>query len=312
MKKFLLAVFMLGIGVSSVAFAGEKGVDAMNLKSSVSYKDYTIKIYEGGSREDGIGSLEIFKNGQKVYSKEKEEGRFEIGVMFEEDPHNKLSEVGQDITGDGEPNLVVSHFEAPGHARLHYYVFSLGKEFKLIDALESGDNHDAAFKDIDGDGKYEFLAVDQTFAYWYESFSGSPEPQIILKYENGHYRLAMDLMRKPLPTDEEENQAVKKMKEITTKVISSDEFAKLASDSTAVDTLGYWVSKEVALPSEVWGRMLELIYTGHADAAWRFLHKIWPEGKSGEEQFLTEFKKQLAQSPYWKDLKEGQVVKGSL
>ena len=192
-------------------------------------------------------------------------------------------------------------------ARFQYYVFSLGKEFKLIDELQSGDlNYDASFKDVDGDGKFEFLTEDQHFGYWHSSFAGAPMPVIILKYKNGHYRLAMDLMRKPLPTAKEEKRIVQKIKKEILDYRSGKKVSSFAGDPS----MGVW--KDVILSPLVWGQMLDLIYSGHAEAAWKFLHEVWPQGKSGEKQFLFEFKKELAKDPYWELLKEGQVIKGSL
>ena len=308
MKKQILLLAFLLLCVGTYCEASDPVV-AMSLQLSVPYKEYTIKIYHGGSKEDGTeqGSLEILKNGRKVYSRENGEGRFEIGVMNEENPRNKLKEVGLDITGGGEPNLVVTHFEAPGHARFQYYVFSLGKEFKLIDELQSGDlNYDASFKDVDGDGKFEFLTEDQHFGYWHSSFAGAPMPVIILKYKNGHYRLAMDLMRKPLPTAKEEKRTVQKIKKEILDYGSGKKVSSFAGDPS----MGVW--KDVILSPLVWGQMLDLIYSGHAEAAWKFLQEVWPKGKSGKKQFLAEFKKELAKDPYWKLLKKGQAVKGSL
>jgi len=59
-----------------------------------------------------------------------------------------------------------------------------------------------------------------------------------------------------------------------------------------------------------WAVMLELIYTGNGDLAWKFCDWFWPVSDqqsisktylSDKKKFLTEFKKQLKMSPYWPD-----------
>ena len=57
----------------------------------------------------------------------------------------------------------------------------------------------AYFRDLDGDKKLEFIGNDFTFAYVYTDFADSPAPTIILRFQDDHYVLAGDLMRKPAP-----------------------------------------------------------------------------------------------------------------
>jgi hypothetical protein len=75
-------------------------------------------------------------------------------------------------------------------------VFSLGQEFKLLDEI-AGEHTFPEFVDVDRDGIYEVKCQDWTFAYWETSFAESPAPEIILRYRNGKYVLAADLMKRP-------------------------------------------------------------------------------------------------------------------
>lgn len=58
-----------------------------------------------------------------------------------------------------------------------------------------------------------------------------------------------------------------------------------------------------AAPFEMWGEMLDLIYSGNMDSAWKLCDLSWPVKHPGKAIFLREFKKELATSPYYKAIK---------
>jgi hypothetical protein len=45
--------------------------------------------------------------------------------------------------------------------------------------------------------------------------------------------------------------------------------------------------------------MLDLIYGGHPEMAWKFLDVAWPPKVHGKERFARDFRNQLAKSKYW-------------
>ena len=101
---------------------------------------------------------------------------------------------------------------------------------------------------------------------------------MILRYEPGGYKVAADLMRKPDPPASEFKEMVRKGRHL-----------KLGSDG--------WPA------SEFWGTMLDLIYSGRAALAWKYCDLAWPGTAKTKDQFLTEFRQQLAQSRYWPAIK---------
>lgn len=46
-------------------------------------------------------------------------------------------------------------------------------------------NQCGRFEDLDEDGIYEFLSVDDSFAYRYCAYAGTPIVRVVLKYEPG-------------------------------------------------------------------------------------------------------------------------------
>ncbi|MCF7897753.1 MAG: hypothetical protein K9L87_03280 [Candidatus Omnitrophica bacterium] len=265
-------------------------VSEENLREEYIIGDYTVKIYR--DYPTGEGLLHIFKDDELVYSEKN--WKFRIGHVYKQLDEISSIEIGQDITGDGESDLIVSHWSGGAHCCYSFYVFSLGEKFRFIDKIEAKDSDLAKFKDINNDGIFEFAAADWNFAYWHECFAGSPAPRVILSYIDGKYKLAMDLMKKPLPSPKKEKAIIE-----------------------AIQTSDRWLSKgdfwckelETCPPSDTWGYMLELIYTGHPEEAWNFYDKIWLEDKPGKEEFLAEFKEVLAESPYWDSLKNIQGMK---
>lgn len=198
---------------------------------------------------------------------------------------------GKDINGDGVPDLIVEHYSGGAHCCYEYAIFSLGNTLELTSVLE-GKHSPLEFKDLDGDGKYEVIGRDWTFAYWNTSFAESPAPQIILRWNDGRYRLTGDLMKKPA----NQNELLQLAEEFRRDALFVDESMKSL----------HWEPKW-------WAVMLELIYTGNGNLAWKFCDWFWPVSDqqsiskkymAEKKKFLSEFKKQLKTSPYWLDLKK--------
>lgn len=248
---------------------------------STKVKNYTFKVTE--KKGDEKVCMDIFRSGRKIRS-DCANSMTSFAIVTRPDP-------GTDINGDGVPEVIVNEDTREWHCCDVYAIFSLGKSLKLITVLY-GEHSYFDFKDLDNDGKYEAIGRDWNFAYWSTSFAGSPAPEVILRWKNGKYRLAEDLMKKPPPEKKE-------LLEI------ASEFKKNAVFYGEIQKL-HW-------EPEWWAVMIKLIYTGNGNLAWEFCDWFWPvpEEKSlGEKYFkekkvfLGEFKKQLKKSYYWADLKK--------
>ncbi len=248
--------------------------------SSVNVNDYLCEIKESADGKQRC--LTFSRNGKKIRSDCSEIGFFSILMS---------PPAGTDINGDGIPDIIVEYYSGGAHCCFQYSVFSLGDRMKLV-AVLNGEHSVLEFKDLDGDGKHEVIGRDWTFAYWYASFAGSPAPEIILHWNNGKYRLSEDLMKKTYDLND-----VRK---------TAEEFRRDALPESESNQSLHWEARW-------WAAMLELIYSGNGDIAWKFFDWFWPvpDEKSLKEKWLTdkkkflaEFKKQLRMSPYWIDLKK--------
>ena len=236
-----------------------------------SFQGYVVRICWGDADH---GLLEILKNSRQIYA---ENGyRFEVGNIGSDKNENRLIAMGNDITGNGKPDLVVSGYSGGAHCCTTYYIFEIGEEFRKIAQIHTG-NAMAHFVDTDGDSNLEFVTYDDTFSYWNTGFASSPMPEVILRFSNGAYRLASDLMSKP-----------------------ALDFAKLEARARSIRDNGEWY---IWNKSDLWGVMLDLIYSGHADLAYQFFDMAWLPDAPGKEEFIKDFRTRLSTSPYWPEIK---------
>ena len=125
--------------------------------------------------------------------------KFFIGTMYKDDPDAAMVKMGMDITGDGQPDLVISEWLGGANCCLLFHIFEIGPTFKKIGTIDAefGDSG-PHFLHPDKDSKITGLAIqihDWTFANWHTDFADSPAPKVILRFSDNAYRVAPDLMR---------------------------------------------------------------------------------------------------------------------
>jgi len=273
-KKHLLRltafVCLYFILYSGVALADEV------LTEKSTFRDYLINIFRDD--ETGHGRVLITRKGSTELNLTSEDaGWFRIGnPKGSRERNNETILIGKDITGRGIPNMVIS-WESIGSVS-SFYVFELGDTFLQIAKLDTCCRFGGRFEDLDHNGKLAFVTADPTFSGWKASLAESPAPDVILAFRDGLYLLSGRLMSKSAPADT--------MLDEKAIVIQKDDI---------------W--KEGGPPVELWKIMLDLIYTGHSDVAFRFFDQSWPGKVSGKDTFLAEFKTRLKTSPYWVEIK---------
>src|SRR5262249_18321635 len=111
--RFSLIVLM-ALGVSDSLARPPYG----KLQVEQKFKDYTVRIYrvvDDISTKDGLGCFEILKSGKQVYFQEGY--KFTVGnAIYEGEPYtNDWLKIGQSITSDRQPNLVISEWTGGAH-----------------------------------------------------------------------------------------------------------------------------------------------------------------------------------------------------
>jgi hypothetical protein len=251
-----------------------------NQTAEARFGEYVIRTYRWPGPE---GCLQILRHKRLVYSLESTE--FKIGGNFEGGVNIP---VGKDITGAGKPNAIVGEWSGGAHCCFTLHVFELGPRFREIAQIKAENSDGANFADLDHDGFYEFDGHDWAFAYWRTSFAFSPAPRIVLKYHEGGFGLALDLMSTPSPSSGEFAALVQRVR-------SDDDWWSGAEQKNCDDGCG--------VPTSLWKNMLELMYAGHADLAWKLFDESWPAHQKGKSTFAGAFCKQLSSSHYWSELK---------
>jgi len=217
---------------------------------------YTIRLVADSAARERI--VDIMQSGHRVFAARAADAR--------------LESVGKDITGDRVPDLVIQAFSGGMHCCSQATVLSLGPTFRVVSSIEGADG-DIEFDDLDGDGIPEVKVGDWRFAYWREyAFVETQVPEVILRYQDGGYRPACDLMKRPAP-----DRAVLERK------------ARALTDG--------WLNGDP--PAEFWGYALELIYDGNADLGWRWMERAWPPSVPGKAEFLNDMRERLQGSPCW-------------
>lgn len=176
-----------------------------------------------------------------------------------------------DVTGDGYPDLVMKGWDGGAHCCFTTLVFQLEPTFMPIMRLETFDS-DVEFGNLDKDSALELTLLDFTFRYWNTSFAFSPAPKVIIDWDQNVPIVSETLMRTPPPAQEYLDQSAN---EIRRRMKSSNE-----------------------LQPELWGTMLDLIYSGNGDLAFEFFESAWPTEWADKADFLKSFTGTLLCSPW--------------
>ena len=254
-----------------------------HLKDAVRVDQYLFRTYQSG---DGTGCFQVSHDKKILFRRTNDNG----GWFFLGQPVGKEDKVpaipnGTDVTGRGNPDMVVVAFSGGAHCCMFHYVFELEPKFRLLATIYDADDDLSHFELRGGDQGYSFVTADWTFAYWNGSFAGSPSHSVILRYaedsKGGGFHLALDKMQVPPPTTEEWRNALSNVR------------GELQNEQNKMFN---------ALPNVLWQEVLDLIYTGHSDLAWKFLDEVGPNAQKGNLPDLESFCSKLNTSPYWPDL----------
>jgi hypothetical protein len=262
------------IEVAPAAFA-----PLMGLNEEQRFQDYTIRIYQSAPGETNCccgASLEILRGTERVYATH---GLYRFYADFsydDQEGQERHIPIGQDMTGDGIPDLLITQWTGGAHCCTMYRLFQLGDEFRVLGAVYAGD-YDSQIADLDGDGNWEFIVHDWAYAYngpWAEA--GKPGPYVILHYTGDGYHLAGQLMRKPAPTTEE--------------------LQALAEP--------YVGNSRAAAQGRFWEDAVGLVYSGHPESLISFLELVWPDDPTQRAGFLDWMLSSMHESLYWPEIKD--------
>jgi hypothetical protein len=249
---------------------------------------YTVSVYS----DSGCGGsfFDLTQAGRTLFtSRPLCDAVLRVGALYPDDPDERIVQPGADLTGNGRPDLVVSGFSGGANCCLSFYIFQIGHEFRTLGVIRELDDDHATphFVRLEPNKGVQIVLHDWTFAGWHANWGASPGPLVILEYRHGRFRPAPALMNQPAPArDRLESKANR---------IRLDAMTENFSDPAPE-----WPTAKI--PPTMWATMLNLIYTGHAELAWKFADLAWPPRVQRKALFLDEFRERLRQSPYYRDL----------
>ena len=211
---------------------------------------------------------EILRNGRRVFS------CYGADLAIARFGSNNV--VGTDVTGDGVPNIALTD-KLGRQGGGEVYLFECGKVFRQIAHIESLGEY-PEFRDVDGNGIPEIMASDNAFYHFPTPADGQPMPTLILRWRNGRYIAAKDLMAKAPPAEVELEATTARWRSG-----SDPEEAAEASDELSATVLG-------------------LLYSGHDCLAWEFIDAGFDDPLE-KEDFKARLQSRLEESAYWPDLR---------
>ena len=281
--RFFLLLFLV-ILTPAHSWAEEFGTRRTHLDEEMRYGGYTLRVYQDlVPDKDGPTNfgetLVVFRDGKEVY--DFSDFRLEMRPKYVLSSHlwkpQEIIPLGTDITGDGQPNALIATYSGGAHCCYGYLILELGSEFREVTYFESRD-FPVRFVDLDGEPGLEIVVWEGIFTYWKVSFAASPAPLVFMKFRDGAYWPAPELMRAP--------------------PLTRAELLRLARQIDVSEENPLWTPR-------LWGVMLNLIYSGNANQARDFFDLAWPPAAPGKEAFYDEFLNcQLRWSRYWSAIAE--------
>lgn len=195
-------------------------------------------------------------------------------------PNYNRAGLGDDVTGDGLPDLVITWLSggSGGYARTYIFTIDPGEATPTL-TPDAVINFPGWFERHPS-GKCRFVAFESTYAYWWTSGAGSHRPRVVLRFESGRWIVDAEMMRHSAPDDEQIAAWVS------------------AARADQEPNWSIWVS-------EVLAHAIDLIYSGREAAAWKFLDDAWPERFAADKAArFEELREQLMKSPFAAEVRE--------
>ena len=181
---------------------------------------------------------------------------------------------GQDIIGEGHPSVIVQTYSGGAHCCFSTYAYDLGPTLSLVLQTPMS-NCGGEFRDLDGDGVYEYVTCDDSFAYGFCPFAGSPMVLVIMQYGQGQGY-----------------------------VPASPAWAEQYADDIARDTVlaeqgkaGEMGEEDSTTKCSVLPVVLDYLYSGDVDGAWAELERVYPY--DDRAAFRAQIEEILGKSPFY-------------
>ncbi len=181
-------------------------------------------------------------------------------IFSAEDELFSIVLAGQDVNGDGVPDVVIDGYSGGAHCCWTYYTISLGEHPGLITKFEN--ERDAAFLKDEETGRLYISTLDGAFDY----FDGlchacTPFPQVFLRIED----------KKVVDISPEFVEAYNKIISKNRAGLTAEGVARVTAMKTNPSESGSFEA-----PAKILSIVFAYLYSGREDKARRELQAMWP------------------------------------
>ncbi|RLE29445.1 hypothetical protein DRJ27_04645 [Candidatus Acetothermia bacterium] len=216
--------------------------DAGQLIQELRFGPYTVRLWEEGEAANRYSLVVIERDGKLVFKR--------TGSQLHLDPLT-----GRDITGEGNPDVIIRGYSGGAHCCFYTIVCDLGEELRIYATPDSPEgNCPGEFVDLDGDGTYEFVTCDDSFAYRYCCYAGSPAVKAVLRLVPG---------KGFVPVSPEFSQ------------LYEEDIRRHTEMAEAAREKGKGSGWDGTTKCEVLPLVLNLLYSGRIEEAWQALERYY-------------------------------------
>jgi hypothetical protein len=277
-------------GCQAAKVTGQMASSGTELTDQLRVGEYQIRTFRTG---EGDGWAEITKAGRLVYRREG--WSFKIGTMSDWVKQDCRQWEGKDITGSGKPAVILYEWTGGAHGLYDAFVVELDTPVAglITPCKEIAEIHGTysvpRFVDLDSDGRPEIIINDWSYAFWPEDLAHAYAPKVVLKWRNGRYTIAEELMHKPAPTDRKLKAMAKEVREEWLPNPEGQGHAAVPYERAMI-------------PSDLYQIALDLMYSGHEKLGWQFINMAWSPQYPMDAAVFKELKERMSQSEWWQAL----------
>jgi len=320
-KTFLISICII-ILHSDFAIASENNENVIkkHLSATALFDNYTIEFYQPDAYGAYCGESLCGEHGDRA-----SEGD---AVRILDSQNNIIERINNaarvtlvNTSQDNFPYLTFQLWTGGAHCCSSYTFYSTKPTLKKIGEIDAG--HTDKIKINEHNGEYSVQLYDWNFAYWKYSFADSPAAKVILNITNDGIIVSKKEMKRNY-TEEEKREIYLKAKEIDEKLtkikykwpnekssFSNSTISNLTKSlgakfgiSTFYETIKHKdnLIEYLQVKYDFIGLMLDIIYSGNKELAWKFYDLSIPDCYDKKNIILKEFKEQLQKSSYWEKI----------
>ncbi|APV51944.1 hypothetical protein BWI17_21090 [Betaproteobacteria bacterium GR16-43] len=290
----------------AVAWIASQGLEAVEVKP---FQDLEVVIAKApGSKELRFA---VLAKGKPVYQSTPKENELAAKLV--------VHSMGNDLDGDGQPDLHYSTYSGGAHCCTTHYVIKLKPKVSKLASYAANNVGGGDFLEVPGRKTPIMITADDSSAYGFAPYANSYFPAVILEVSpKGRFQFAADLMRSKLPAQPPpvcgQPAATNNpwLKERCGEYVSSRRNSRTAEikaklseikQGRSADQLkwdDYYASGVLAAVSAELNRYA---YTGHSAAGMNWLETMWPGNDAVKLKMISTLRQSWGKSVFAEDLK---------